>query len=95
MKLEEGADISYMGANLGEENSIREIKGEIQKFPNKIMIKNLDYSKYIYNQNNKLYPLPMVNFKASVSQLKSKPFVEYLNIQTNNPIEANIFNAIL
>ena len=95
LKLEEGADISYMGANLGDENSIREIKGEIQKTPNKILIKNLDYSKYIYNQNNRLYPLPMVKMNSSISQLKNKPFIDYMNIKTNNPIGANILNAIL
>ena len=95
LKLEEGADISYMGANLGEESSIREIRGEIQKTSNKIFIKNLDYSKYIYNQNNRLYPLPMLNVKGSVSQIKNKPFLENIIVKTNNPISANIFNAML
>ena len=37
----------------------------------------------------------MLNVKACVSNIKSKPFIEYLNIKTNNPIGANIFNAIL
>ncbi|MBQ7450650.1 AsmA family protein [bacterium] len=94
MKLEEGADISYMGANIGEENSIREIKGDIQKLKNKLIIKNIDYSKYIYSQNNRLYPLLMVNIKASINDIKNKPFIEDFTVKTHNPISANIFNAI-
>ena len=95
IKLEQDADISYMGANLGEENLIREIKANIQKTKNKLYIKNLDYSKYIYSQNNVLYPLPMMNIKALISKDKGKMFMNYINIKTNNPIGANIVNAIL
>ena len=91
MRLEEGADISYMGAEFGDENSIREIKGHFKKLPQKLVVKNLDYSKYIYSQNNRLYPLPLVKITADIND---DLYINYLNIKTQNPIDANIFNAI-
>ena len=93
IKLEEGADISYMGANLGDENSIRELKGDFKKQKDKFLIKNLDYSKYIYSQNNKLYPLPLVNLKSETRFIKNKLYIDNLDLKTHNPINANIFNA--
>ena len=95
IKLEEGANVSYMGANLGDENSIREIKGDLHKIKDTFVINNIDYSKYIYSQNNILYPLPLLNIKAEIKNIKNKPYIEYLNIVTKNPVNANLFNALL
>ena len=95
VKLEEGANVSYMGANLGDENSIREIKGDLHKIKDKFIINNIDYSKYIYSQNNILYPLPLLNIKAEIKNIKNKPYIEYLNIVTKNPVSANLLNAFL
>lgn len=93
VRLEEGADISYMGANFGDENSIREIKGQLVFSPQKFIVKNLDYFKYIYSQNNRLYPISLVNIKSEIL-MKKKVFINYLNIKTQNPIGANIFNIL-
>ena len=93
VKIEEGGDISYMGANLGDENSIREFKGDFKYTKDRFSIKNFDYSKYIYSQNNKLYPLPLVNLKSEFKFIKNKIFIDNMDIKTFNPINANIFNA--
>ena len=94
VKLEEGADIYYMGANLGDENSVREFKGIFKKNKDKFTIKNLDYSKYIYSQNNRLYPLPLVNLNSEMKLLKNKIYLENFNLKTFNPVNANVFNAV-
>ena len=94
IKIEEGADISYMGANFGDTNFIREIKGELKYIKDNLIIKNLNYSKYIYSQNNKLYPLLLVNVKSDIKFLKNKIFINNMALKTFNPINANIFNAV-
>lgn len=94
VKIEEGADVSYMGANLGDENCIRELSGEIKKIKHKFIIENIDYSKYIYSQNNRLYPLPLINMNAQFDIRDSYSNIDWLKLKTYNPINAKIFNAI-
>ncbi|UKI42492.1 MAG: hypothetical protein L6V95_06150 [Candidatus Melainabacteria bacterium] len=45
LRLNEGADITYMGANIGDEDVLREIRSLLYLSGNKVDLKNIEYIK--------------------------------------------------
>jgi len=94
LTLEKDSDLAYMGANLGDEDKIRQIKLNARMRKNFIFLKNLEYLKHEISQNNKTYPLSMITMKGA-ARYKDKDFIlNNLKIKTHNPTTAKLFNVI-
>lgn len=95
IKFNEGSDVYYMGASLGDSGNLREIQSEINFTPNHFYIKNIDYMKYITSQNGNPYPMQMVNAKGNVTFDNNKNiFLDNFTVKTSNPISARFLNIL-
>ncbi len=93
-RLSSGADIYYMGANLGDETDKREVKADIIVNQNTYNIKKLDYVRYMTSQNDRTYPLTILNMHGVVSKNKNNVYLRNVNVTTLNNANAKIFNVI-
>lgn len=95
IKLEKGADIYYMGANLGDDNEDREIEADINIEDNNLyVINNLKYIRYMTSQNASSYPLPIIVANGAIKADKNNIFVKNLNVETLNKANIKIFNVL-
>lgn len=95
LKLEAGADIYYMGANLGDESESREIEADINVEDNNLyVINSLKYIRYMTSQNDSSYPLPVLVANGSVKADKNSVYVKNLNVETLNKANIKIFNVL-
>ncbi len=99
IKLAKDADIYYMGANLADEDTQREIDADINVNNNIYNLKQLNYTRYMSSQNNKTYPLTILSAKGSFKPYKTTNkekipiYIKNLNIYTPNNANAKIFNV--
>ena len=96
LRLNEGSDISYMGANIGDEDYLREIRSIILFENKKIDLKNLEYLKYVKTQNNKKNPLKMICIRGNILNYKDIKNVYFNNIhiKTEKPLNSRLLNII-
>ena len=94
IKFAQGADIYYMGANLGDETDKREVKADIIVNQNTYNIKKLDYVRYMTSQNDRTYPLTVLNMHGIISKNKNNVYLHNVNVTTLNNANAKIFNVI-
>ena len=95
IKFSENSSLYYMGATLGDPNHKIEVNSNIDIIDlSKLKIKDLNFSKFIYSQDNKLNELPLIKLNGEIA-LKDKD-VDFNNfrIKTVNPTDAKIFNII-
>lgn len=92
IKLNEGADITYLSSNIGDIRDDREIDGDFIVSPNKILIQRFEYLKYMQSQNGKTYPMSYALVKGTLSKIKNKYVAESLLLKTNNPMPARLLN---
>ena len=96
LRLNEGADITYMGANIGDEDILREIRSLLYLSDNKIDLKNIEYIKYVQSQNNKKNPLKMMSLTGAISNYKDykNGYLNNVHIKTEKPLNARLLNII-
>ncbi len=92
LKFNEGSDLSYLSANLGDQNDTREIIGNFSITPNFINIKKLEYIKYITSQNNKPYPVNFAVIKGNLYKKNNKFEVDSMLLKTNNYLPTRLLN---
>ncbi len=96
IKFAQGADIYYMGANLGDENEPRELNTDIviKDNGNIIDIENLAYKRYMSSQNDKIYPLTIIKANGTLNKQAKGFAAKNLNIETKNNANVKLFNVI-
>ncbi len=87
-------DIYYMGANLGDVASKRELKTVINFKGNNANIHKIEYLKYVTSQNNRPTALPMVRVSGNIFSKNNNITLNNLKIKTHNPTSAKIFNIL-
>ena len=92
--LNPGADLYYMGANLGDVASKREINSRIDFKNDEINIKKIGYQKFILSQNNKQTPYEMIKLSGGVKTQDGKIFLNDLKFNTPNPAPARLLNIV-
>ncbi len=92
IKFNEGSDLSYLSANLGDQNDIREININTSVSPGFINVKNFEYVKYITSQNNKPYPVVFATLKGNLQKINGKYELNSLLIKTNNNLPTRFLN---
>lgn len=92
--LNSGADLYYMGANLGDTANKREINSRIDFKDDEINIRNINYLKFILSQNNKQTPYEMLKLSGGVKTENSKLFLNNVKFHTPNPAPARLLNII-
>lgn len=94
LKFNEGSDISYLSANLGDTNEIRELKGNLFVNPDSINIKRLDFIKYQISQNNRTYPMTFAVIKGNFIKQKDLYVLDSFYLRTNNNLPTRLLNFI-
>lgn len=94
IKFAKDADIYYMGADLGDESDEREIYGDITVAKNTYYLRKLEYVRYMTSQNDKTYPLVILNANGIIDVTKKGVYARTLNIETINNANVKMFNAI-
>lgn len=95
IKFAQGADIYYMGANLGNEEEQREINADLIISDGNIYnLKKLVYKRLITSQNDKLYPLPVLNVNGIFHRQNNGFFIKNMNVETLNNANVKMFNAL-
>ncbi|MDD3236499.1 MAG: AsmA-like C-terminal region-containing protein [Candidatus Gastranaerophilales bacterium] len=92
LKLNEGADLSYLSSNLGDENVVRELRGNFYSSPTQLTIKKIDYLKYMTSQNNRTYPLNFATIKGTAIKHGEKYILDSLYVKTTNGLPARLLN---
>lgn len=92
--LNPGTDLYYMGANLGDTSSKREINSRIDFKNDEINIKKIGYQKFILSQNNKQTPYEMIKLSGGVKMQDGKIFLNNLKFNTPNPAPARLLNIV-
>lgn len=92
--LPKDADISYMGANLGDLNYDREFDAKIDFSKNIAKINSAKYQKYVTSQNNKPTPVTALRADGRVVSTSGKLNFENLHVVTPTALTARIFNVI-
>ncbi len=93
LTLNPNSDISYMGANIGDVDSKREINTNISFADNIAKIHKVELLKYISSQNNKTYPISMIRMSGNAHKKEKNFTLEPLVIKTSNPVNAKFFNV--
>lgn len=90
--LNPGVDLYYMGSDIGDVDSKREIISRIDFDDDEINIKNIQYQKYILSLNKKETPYQMLKISGGVKSLKDSLYLNNLKIYTPNPAPARLLN---
>ncbi len=94
IKLAKDADIYYMGANLGDEDNIRELNANITISGNNYFLKKGNYVRYMTSQNDRIYPLTIITTNGIFNIINKNIYIRNLNVETQNSANIKIFNAI-
>lgn len=96
IKFAQGADIYYMGANLGDESEQRELRGNIviKDNGNTFDIEDFAYKRYMSSQNDKIYPITIFKGHGIVNKQANGFYAKNLNIETKNNANVKLFNII-
>lgn len=95
IKFAPGADIYYMGSDLGDENEQREIKADITILNGNVyFLKDFVYRRFMTSQNDKLYPLPIISANGAFQRKKDGFYIRNMNIETLNNANVKMFNAV-
>lgn len=92
--LPKDSDISYLGANFGDDHLKREAKLSLNLVKNLANINNFEYLKYITSQNNKTTAVPSLKVLGKVYLKDKIAHFENLKIKTNLPTSTRIFNIL-
>ncbi len=92
--LNPGTDLYFMGSNLGDVSSKREINSRIEFKNDEIDIRNINYLKFILSQNNKQTPYEMLKLSGGVKFKDDKIFLKNLKFITPNPAPARLLNVV-
>ncbi len=93
VKIPIGSDVSYMGANLKEEDFERELKADLFITENKVKILDETYSKYVPSLNGIKAKYPYISVSGSILR-NQFPCFENLRIKTFAPTNSEIFNIL-
>lgn len=94
LKLSQGSDIYYMGANLGDTDDLREVRGDISFKGNVIDLKRLSYLRYMTSQNDYTYPLEIINAYGRIIRNKNVYTFSPLRVSTLNNANVRLFNVV-
>ena len=89
-----GSDISFSGANLGDDLYKREISGRVDIDDNIASFNNLRLVKYIANQNNKINPLVVLKANGRILQKENNFYFNNFKVLTHSPLNVRILNLI-
>ena len=92
IKFNEDSDLSFMSANLGDENQLREIKASLLATPLTINVKKFEYIKFETSQNDRTYPMVFAVLKGFLVKRNGKYEVNSLFIKTNNNLPTRLLN---
>ncbi len=92
--LPKESDISYLGANFGDDHLKREAKLSLNLVKNLANINNFEYLKYITSQNNKTTAVPALKVIGKVYLKDKIANFENLKIKTYLPTSTRIFNIL-
>ena len=87
-------DLYFMGANLGDTQSKREINTRIDFRNDEIRIGHIKYQKYILSQNNKETPYEMLNVSGLIKTIGKDIIFNNLRVKTPNPAPARLLNPV-
>ena len=94
LTLPKDTDITYMGANIGDMEHLREFELKADFTKNTAKISGLRYIKYIPSQNNKLSAVNMLKANGAVVSKGKELNFDNFRIVTNSPVTAKIFNIL-
>lgn len=89
-----GADISYMGASLDDEEYEREIHLDMIQTKNKININDAYFSKYITSQSGNKTKYPYVRMNGMITTTPNNLFFNNFNITTLSKTSSRFFNIL-
>ncbi|MCD7779042.1 MAG: hypothetical protein LUH05_00005, partial [Candidatus Gastranaerophilales bacterium] len=96
LTLNPEADVITNGASLGEITDKREFNGKININKNEIVIKKLDYVKYVSSQNNTVYPILFATINGILKINEDNlAELEEISIKTYKNLSAKILNMLL
>lgn len=95
LKLAKNSDIYYMGANLGNEDEVREINANFDVLQNNTyLVKHFDFVRFIKSQDGREYPLSVLVGRGILNMSAKKLYVNKFDIETLNKANAKLFNLI-
>lgn len=92
VKFNKESDISYLSANLGDTDVLREIKGEILLKPTNLNIRKLDYIKYPLANDGKKQSVPMWTLNGTFKKSKNIYLPQNVNFVTHQNLPAKMLN---
>ena len=87
-------DISYLGANFGDDNLKREVKLSLNLVKNIANLNNFEYIKYIISQNNRQSAVSSLRAFGKIILKDKIAHFENLKIKTNLPTTTRVFNIL-
>ena len=94
LKLPKETDLSYMGANIGDDEYERELSTKINFNKNIAKIDFARFIKYIPSQNNKSTPMIMIDAKGNIFSKNGAIILDNFKVATPNPTSAKLFNIL-
>lgn len=89
-----GADVSYMGANLGEDEFERELKIDTVLGDNSAKFNEVTYSKYIQSQNGTKTKYPYITMSGKVTQNGKQFLLNNIHVKTKEKTSTKFFNIL-
>lgn len=94
IKINKDSDISYLSANLGDSDVLREITGEMFLKPKNLQIKKLDYIKYPTANDGKKHAVPMWTMNGIFKKSKNIYLPQNVNFTTHQDLPAKMLNFV-
>lgn len=95
-KFAQNSDLYYMGADLGDDDDVREVVGDFVLNNRKtLFIRKFEYIRYMTSQNYVSYPMVVLTANGVVDILdKHKFYLRNFNVKTLNNANVKMFNII-
>lgn len=94
IKFNKDSDISYLSANLGDMDVLREISGEMILKPTVLNIKKLNYTKYPENADGKKISVPMWTMNGSFKKHRNLYLPQNVSFTTHQSLPAKMLNFV-
>lgn len=94
VKVNKEADVSYLSANLGDTDMLREFVGEMFLKPDKINVKRLDYVKYPTTSDGKKTAIPMWTLNGVLKKRGNVYVPQSAAFTTHQNLPAKLLNFV-
>ena len=94
IKFNKDSDISYLSANIGDTDVLREITGEIFLRGKNLQIKKLDYVKYPVANDGKKHAVPMWSLNGIFKKGRNLYIPQNVHFTTHQDLPAKMLNFV-